>query len=287
MRHPAAMLLLLVPSGLVCAQQSPEYQACSDQAKTQTATNACASDEAARADAQLNVVYRALLQKTSDGTAATKIRAAERAWVTYRDAYIDAMYPADDKQAEYGSVYPMEIAVLRAQLTRVQIAALHDLSQEIDKAPQALPEGFASAVRSVKSKVRIPILLPSALPEPFNKAKRSVVQSVSEDSYAISLYYELGIGDAGFAADFSGAASQRDSGQEFGNAAEVKLARGLHGTFTPIRCGGSCAPANLWWELGGVVYQIQLKLPYSLNEEERQKKAIIEVANSAILAGPR
>lgn len=287
MRYFATALLLVVTSGSVCAQQSPEYHACSDEAKTQVAMNACASDEAARADAQLNDVYRALLQKTMDATAATKIKAAERAWITYRDAYIDAMYPAENKQVEYGSVYPMEIAMLRAKLTRIQIAALQDLSQQIDGAPQSLPEGFASSVRTVKAKTRVPILLPSALPDPISKAKHSIVQSVSEDSYAISLYYELGIGDAGFAAYFSGAASPGYSAQELGNVAEVKLARGLRGFFRPISCGGSCAPANLWWEAGGIVYQIQLKLPHSLNEEDQQKKTITEVANSAILAGPR
>jgi uncharacterized protein YecT (DUF1311 family) len=278
---------LVVVSGSVCAQESPTYRACSNGAKTQAAMNACASDEAARADAQLNDVYRTLLQKTTDTTTATKIKVSERAWIAYRDAYIDAMYPAQNKQAEYGSVYPMEIALLRAKLTQIQIAALKDLSQQNGGAPQSLPEGFASAVRAVKAKTRVPILLPSALPDPIGKAKHTVVQREAKDGYAISLYYELGIGDAGFAAYFSGAANPGSSPQELGNESEVKLARGLRGFFTPISCGGSCAPANLWWESGGIMYQIQLELPYSLNEEDLQKKTMTEVANSAILAGPR
>jgi uncharacterized protein YecT (DUF1311 family) len=112
-------------------QQSPEYRACNDEAKTQVAMNACASDEAARADTELNDGYCTLLQKTSDTTVATKIKVAERAWITYRDAYIDAMYPAEKKQAEYGSVYPMEVDLLRAKLTRIQITALQDLSQQV------------------------------------------------------------------------------------------------------------------------------------------------------------
>jgi uncharacterized protein YecT (DUF1311 family) len=112
-------------------QQSPEYRACNDGAKTQVAMNACASDEAARADTELNDGYCTLLQKTSDTTVATKIKVAERAWITYRDAYIDAMYPAEKKQAEYGSVYPMEVDLLRAKLTRIQITALQDLSQQV------------------------------------------------------------------------------------------------------------------------------------------------------------
>jgi uncharacterized protein YecT (DUF1311 family) len=285
-RYFATTLLLVVVS-TVCAQQSSEYRTCSDGAKTQVAMNACASEEAARADAQLNDVYRMLLEKTTETNAATKIKVAERAWIVYRDAYIDAMYPAENKQTEYGSVYPMEVDMLRAKLTRIQIAALQDLSQRISGAREPLPEGFASSVRTVKVKTRVPILLPSALPDPIRKAKHTVVQSVAEDSYVISLYYELGVGNAGFAAYFSGAASPGYSPQELGNVSEVQLAHGLRGFFSPISCGGSCAPANLWWEAGGIVYQIQLQLPYSLDEEDRQKKAMTEVANSAILAGPR
>jgi uncharacterized protein YecT (DUF1311 family) len=49
--------------------------------------------------------------------AVAKIKAAERAWITYRDAYMDATYPAKDKQAEYGPIYPMEANLLRAKLT--------------------------------------------------------------------------------------------------------------------------------------------------------------------------
>src|SRR5690348_12899053 len=129
-RYFVTILLLAVVSGSVCAQQSAENRACNEQAKTQTAMNVCASEEAARADKQLNDVYRILLHKTTDVTAAEKIRVAERAWIAYRDAYIDAMYPQENKQGNSGSNDPMGAALLRAKLTRIQIAALQDLSQQ-------------------------------------------------------------------------------------------------------------------------------------------------------------
>ncbi len=286
MRYFATTLLLVIVSGSVCAQQSPESRVCNDEAKTQVAMNACASDEAARADAQLNDVYRTLLQKTTDTTAASKIRFAERAWIAYRDAYIDARYPAENKQVEYGSVYPMEIDLLRAKLTRIQIAALQDLSQQNGGAPQSLPEGFASSVRAIKAKTRVPILLPSALPDPIGKAKHTVVQSVDEDSYAISLYYELGIGDAGFAANFTGRAKPNYSPEDLANVERTPLAPGLIGFFRPVSCGGSCAPANLWWQQNGILYQIQLKLSSTLSEQDQQK-ALTAAVDSAITAGPR
>jgi uncharacterized protein YecT (DUF1311 family) len=279
-------VLLVVVSGSVCARQSPEYHACNNDAQTQVAMNACASDEAARADAQLNDIYGTLLQKAADTTAATKIRVAERAWIAYRDAYIDAMYPAENKQAEYGSVYPMEIALLRAKLTRIQIAALQDLSQQNGGAGQSLPECFASSVRAVKAKTRVPILLPSVLPDPIGKAMHSVVQSVAEDSYAISLYYELGIGDAGFAANFTGHAKPNYSPEDLAKVERTPLAQGLIGFFRPVSCGGSCAPANLWWQQNGTLYQIQLRLSSTLSEQDQQK-ALTAAADSAITAGPR
>lgn len=279
-------ILLVVVSCSVCAQESAEYRACSDGAKTQAAMNVCASDEAARADKQLNEVYRTLLQRTTDTTAATKIKVAERAWITYRDAYIDAMYPAENKQAEYGSVYPMEIDLLRAKLTRIQIDALQDLSQQAGGASQSLPEGFASSVGAVKAKTRVPILLPSTLPDPIGKAKHTVVESVTEDSYAISLYYELGIGDAGFAANFTAQSKPKYAPEDLGNVERTALAQGLIGFFRAVSCGGSCAPANLWWQQNGVLYQIQLTLSPTMAERD-QLKALTAAANSAITAGPR
>jgi uncharacterized protein YecT (DUF1311 family) len=285
-RHFATTLLLVVVSGSVCAQESPTYRACSDGAKTQAAMNTCASDEATRADAQLNDVYRTLLQKTTDTTTATKIKVSERAWIAYRDAYVDAMYPAENKQAEYGSTYPMEIALLRAKLTQIQIAALKDLWEQNGGVPQSLPEDFASSVHAVKLKTRVPILLPSALPEPIGKAKHTVVESVAEDGYVIALYYELGIGNAGFAATFTGQAKPKYTPEDLPNVERTPLAQGLIGFFRPVSCGGSCAPANLWWQQNGSSYQIQLSLPPTLSEEDQQK-ALIAAADSAITAGPR
>jgi len=130
------------------------------------------------------------------------------------------------------------------------------------------------------------VLLPSELSDPFGTAKHAVVEEISDDEYAIALYYELGAGDAGFAAWF-GARSNPDFGpQNIGNIRKVKLSHGLVGYVRPVSCGGSCAPANIWWKYGRVLYQIQLRFPSTLREGDQQK-AIIAAADSAILAGPR
>ena len=121
-------LVLLAMIGLGCsrgfAQESAQYHACADSANTQDVLTRCASDEARRVDAELNSVYRKLLAALSGNRKATaKVKAAQRAWIAYRSAYMDAMYPEKDKQS-YGSVFPMEFDLLFASMTRDQIKAL-------------------------------------------------------------------------------------------------------------------------------------------------------------------
>jgi uncharacterized protein YecT (DUF1311 family) len=129
MRCLVVVFLLASLSSL--AQDSPQYRACSEKAKVQAEMNACANDEAARVDAELNEVYQELISRVASQPEATaKIKAAEGAWIAYRDAYMDAMYPAKNKQAEYGSIYPMEADLLRAKLTQRQVTALKELLQQ-------------------------------------------------------------------------------------------------------------------------------------------------------------
>ena len=131
MRYLGLVLFIAFTPWASFAQNSEQYRACSEKAKTQAQMNACANEEARRVDAELNRIYGKLVSK-AEGNAAgvAKVKAAQRAWIAYRDGYIDAMYPAEDKQAEYGSVYPMDVDLLRAKLTRQQIAALKELLQQ-------------------------------------------------------------------------------------------------------------------------------------------------------------
>lgn len=122
------VLLAGVSAFAAHGQDSKAYTICSDGAKTQMEMNACASAEASRTDKELNDVYAGVLAIVARvPTAAAKVKGAERAWIAFRDAYIEAAYPAKDKQAEYGSMYVLEVSLLRAKLTRQQISALQDL----------------------------------------------------------------------------------------------------------------------------------------------------------------
>ena len=45
---------------------------------------------------------------------------------------MEAMYPAKDKQAEYGSSYPMESNLLLTKLTQRQVTALKELTEQYE-----------------------------------------------------------------------------------------------------------------------------------------------------------
>jgi uncharacterized protein YecT (DUF1311 family) len=109
---------------------------CFETATTQSQMNRCARDEAARADAELDSVLSALLTETAkDPRAARNVRAAQTAWLAYRDAYLEAMYPARDK-SEYGSIYPMERDLLRTKLTMRQVEASRQMLDHYTGADQ-------------------------------------------------------------------------------------------------------------------------------------------------------
>src|SRR4051794_37836285 len=90
---------LLLSAFPLFSQDSPQLKACNEKAMTQLAINGCASKEADRVDAKLNTAYHQLLGKAkSEENAEPKIKVAERDWIAYRDAYIEAMYPATNKR---------------------------------------------------------------------------------------------------------------------------------------------------------------------------------------------
>ena len=133
MKHFIGIVFLVFLGCSSCfAQYSEQYSNCINKAATQAGMNICASEEARSADAAVNDIYQKLLSAAADQPVrAEKIRAVERAWISYRDAYVEAMYPAKDKQAAYGSIFPMEVDILRTRLTRLQIEALKDLQKAV------------------------------------------------------------------------------------------------------------------------------------------------------------
>jgi uncharacterized protein YecT (DUF1311 family) len=116
---------LFVPSGV--AQASDPLQRCLDTAATQSEVNRCAREEVQRAQAELKDVYDTLLAVVgNDAQARAKIIAAEKAWVEYCTAYMEAMWPADDKRM-YGSMFVARASIFGAKLTRQHIEDVKEL----------------------------------------------------------------------------------------------------------------------------------------------------------------
>lgn len=87
--------------------------------------NVCAAQESRRADAQLNAVYQKLM-KTLDANRRTKLRAAQRAWLAYRDAQC----AFEASASEGGSMQPLELASCKSDVTKERIA---QFQQELDE----------------------------------------------------------------------------------------------------------------------------------------------------------
>jgi uncharacterized protein YecT (DUF1311 family) len=92
---------------------------CQKQAKNQVEINQCGAGNQQVAERELNAAYQAVLKKmAADKVFLVKFRAAQRAWLKWRDAEMAAIYPADNPQSEYGSVFPMCWSAQLAELDR-------------------------------------------------------------------------------------------------------------------------------------------------------------------------
>lgn len=215
---------------------------------------------------------------------------AEEAWQEYREKSCRSMAT----QWEGGDEAPVAYVDCRLKLTWNHMNELADLYSDLWDGrianwvdPSAdLPAPLASVLSEARSKTHIRLLVPSQLPQPISDAKYATLDTVSDNEYAISLYYKPGVGDSGFAASFEAKADANYRPQDIPNTEEIKLSDGVTGYFRPVSCGGSCAPANLWWEEDRVLYQVQIVLSPDLPEGQQQK-LMAAVANSAIIAGKR
>jgi len=90
--------ITLFVGALLCATANAQTQA-------DLNDDACATYQ--KADKKLNAVYQQVLkQHQDDANFTTRLRKAQRAWLAFRDAELEAIYPAANKQMEYGSIYP-------------------------------------------------------------------------------------------------------------------------------------------------------------------------------------
>ncbi len=89
----------------------------------------------ADAFAEMDRLYAEILERFGDDTRfIDKLQASQKAWQRYRDAHLEALYPADDKMLEYGSAYRNCRRIALAALTRERI-------EHLRRWLQGVPEG--------------------------------------------------------------------------------------------------------------------------------------------------
>lgn len=128
------MLLFLATFGVGQSKENP----CWKTAKSQMELNHCAYQDEQDADAELNLVYQQLMMKLKDDDNATqKVRAAQRAWMAFRDARLEEAFPAPNKSREYGSMYPMCRASVDMAMTKERTAQLRRMLGDDDECGEA------------------------------------------------------------------------------------------------------------------------------------------------------
>ena len=86
--------------------------------QTQSGMNQDACARYKNADAEMNRLYRQVLNSyKSDAVFTRKLKMAQRAWIQFRDAHLESLYPKRDKLTAYGSSHPMCRCVALADLT--------------------------------------------------------------------------------------------------------------------------------------------------------------------------
>jgi uncharacterized protein YecT (DUF1311 family) len=92
---------------------------------TQHELNQCAARARDKADAELNKVYRELM-KDAGTTERAKLRAAQLAWLKFRDAQCD--YESFGNKG--GSIYPMVSSFCLARVTNARVKQLQEILRE-------------------------------------------------------------------------------------------------------------------------------------------------------------
>ncbi|HWQ31452.1 MAG TPA: lysozyme inhibitor LprI family protein [Blastocatellia bacterium] len=84
--------------------------------QTDLMANACRQYR--EADAEMNRVYQQILKAYGKDTLFIgKLKLAQRAWLRFRAAHLDALYPQSDKRSAYGSFNGDCQCLARAELT--------------------------------------------------------------------------------------------------------------------------------------------------------------------------
>lgn len=95
-------------------------------AQTQSEMTEIALQDFKKADQKLNLVYQKLLKK-GDKASDEKLKAAQRAWLTFVDLHMAYLFPlkeGENPRQVYGSAYPMDVAIEKTAIFKARILQL-------------------------------------------------------------------------------------------------------------------------------------------------------------------
>lgn len=145
----------------------------------------------------------------------------------------------------------------------------------------AVAKEFRAVLQRLKRDAGAPLLLPAELPAAVSGGRVYVEGSGDQTGYSITLSSSPRCGANACFVGFFSATKGETLNEDY---ERVALAEGITGAYKPETCGGSCSPPQIEWERRGVLYTIQLRIH---GGDERDRRMLIEVANSAIQSGPR
>lgn len=104
----------------LCLLSTPAWAIKCNPEGNQSEMNQCAADDFAKADQALNETYQAIFKKYKDNKPyLKKLKQAQRAWIKFRDAELEAMFAcdSDDMRVCWGSMYPLLMLGAKQALT--------------------------------------------------------------------------------------------------------------------------------------------------------------------------
>jgi uncharacterized protein YecT (DUF1311 family) len=123
-----ALTVLLGPRSL-SAQAPKTFAECNKNATTTEALQVCADQALERSETARKSAYASVLKAVkNEQNGVKRVEEAEAAWGRYRDAYVEARYPATNK-AHYGSRFTINLILLKARLNNDHAADLKLLTE--------------------------------------------------------------------------------------------------------------------------------------------------------------
>ena len=138
------------------------------------------------------------------------------------------------------------------------------------------PPPWPTQIADAKARSDVPVWLPATMTAERGHCSAAAPRH-AQLAMGLDAAPDCGGANACFVASFTG----ERGGTPFGDT-RVRLRGGRTGHFTPLSCGGSCAPPQIQWKMGSTLYTIQARV----GNKSTERRMLVRMANSAILHAP-